>query len=304
MTTIPVQNVKDYLLQLQNTICHAFEKIDGRAKFMEDAWQRPQGGSGCTRALEDGDIIEKCGVNFSHVWGDALPAAASHKRPELAGSRFQAMGISVIAHPRNPYAPSVHMNLRFFIAEKSSDQPVWWFGGGFDLTPYYGFIEDCKHWHQIAKKACDRFGEDVYSQYKKMADDYFYLKHRNEARGIGGLFFDDVNRWDFATCFAFLQSVGDHFLPAYEPILSRRSQQPYGNNERHFQNYRRGRYVEFNLIYDRGTLFGLQFGGRIESILISLPPVVTWRYDWNPAAGSEEARLYEEFLVPRDWLSQ
>lgn len=299
-----IQAIKDYLLQLQEEICHALQSIEREARFVHYAWERPHGGGGGnTSVLSDGQIIEKCGVNFSHVHGEQLPPAAIHQRSELAGCPFQAMGLSIIVHPRNPYAPTSHFNLRFFTAKKSSSDPVWWFGGGFDLTPYYGFIEDCIHWHNTAKQACQPFGEDVYPLYKKWADDYFYIKHREEARGIGGIFFDDLNAWGFPTCFNFARSVGSHFLPAYLPILIQRSQHPYGQRERDFQAYRRGRYVEFNLVYDRGTLFGLQFGGRTESILISLPPEVRWRYDWRPPAQSDEARLYSDFLAPRDWVA-
>jgi len=300
--------IKNYLLSLQDKICDALEQEDGSARFVDDRWDYATSpdktGGGRTRALSDGNVIEKAGVNFSHISGPKMPAPATAHRPELAGRSFEAMGISLIVHPRNPYAPTSHANVRFFMAEKPGEDPVWWFGGGFDMTPYYGFSEDCKHWHQNAKKACDPFGEEVYPRYKKEADDYFYLKHRNEPRGIGGLFFDDLNEWEFERCFDFMKSVGDHYLPAYQPILNRRKNTPYGEKERDFQQYRRGRYVEFNLIYDRGTLFGLQSGGRTESILISLPSPVIWRYNWQPEAGSAEARLYEEFLIPKDWLEK
>lgn len=301
--SLDISLVKAYLLQLQETFCHALETIEGESKFVRDHWERAEGGSGKTHALSNGAVIEKAGVNFSHVFGTQLPAAATQKRPELAGSAFTAIGLSLIVHPRNPYAPTTHFNVRFFISEKENREPIWWFGGGFDLTPYYGFQEDCVHWHQIAKKACEPFGEDLYPRFKKGADDYFYLKHRQEPRGIGGLFFDDLQLNDFQTSFAFMQSVGDHFLPAYLPILTRRKDHIYTEKQRDFQCYRRGRYVEFNLIYDRGTLFGLQWGGRTESILISLPPLVAWHYDWHPVPGTEEARLYEEFLVPKDWVT-
>jgi coproporphyrinogen III oxidase len=300
--TVNIESVKQYLLTLQDTICQALEQADGRATFVRDAWERSQGGSGRTHALSDGTVIEKAGVNFSHVYGGQLPAAATHNRPELAGATFQALGLSIIVHPLNPYVPTVHCNVRFFVAEKEGKPPVWWFGGGFDLTPYYGFVEDCAHWHQTAKAACEPFGADVHPQYKKWADEYFYLKHRQEARGIGGLFFDDLHRWDFNTCFAFMRSIGDHFLPAYLPLVERRKATSYGKREREFQCYRRGRYVEFNLIYDRGTLFGLQWGGRVESILISLPPQVSWHYDWQPQADTTEANFVKDFLTPRDWL--
>jgi coproporphyrinogen III oxidase len=294
--------IKKYLLQLQDNLCESLQQEETVKQFKEDNWQRPQGGGGRTRALEGGEVIEKCGVNFSHVWGEPLPPSASQVRPELAGRKFQALGLSAIIHPRNPYAPTAHLNIRFFIAEKAGEPPCWWFGGGFDLTPYYGFVEDCVHWHQICKQACDPFGAEVYSNYKKRADDYFFIKHRNEPRGIGGIFFDDLNEWGFERCFEFMRRVGDRFLLAYLPILSRRKSHPYDAIERDFQLYRRGRYVEFNLLYDRGTLFGLQFGGRIESILISLPPQVVWRYDCSSDFGGLEAKLYKEFLQARDWI--
>jgi coproporphyrinogen III oxidase len=289
---IDIIPIKNYFLSLQNKICDAVEKEDGAQKFIEDNWE-----SGKTRVLSDGPVIERAGVNFSHVTGTNLPPTATAQRPELIGKHFQALGVSLVIHPRNPYVPTVHMNLRFFMAENN-----WWFGGGFDLTPYYGFAEDCKHWHQTAKAACDPFGAEVYSRYKKWCDEYFYLKHRQEPRGIGGLFFDDVNQWDFGRCFEFIKSVGDHFLTAYLPILQRRKNMSYGERERDFQNYRRGRYVEFNLVYDRGTLFGLQSGGRTESILMSLPPQVQWRYNWCPEKNSAEAELYEKFLIHREWV--
>jgi len=300
---IDINSVKQYLLQLQDAVCTAMEAEDTGATFIEDAWDRPEGGGGCTRALENGEVIERAGVNFSHVFGANLPPSASANRPELAGRSFQALGISLIIHPRNPYAPTTHANLRFFIAGKPGAEPVWWFGGGFDLTPYYGFEEDAMHWHKTAKAACDPFGEDVYPRFKKWCDEYFYLKHRNEPRGIGGLFFDDINEWGFERSFAFIRSVGDHFIEAYQPLLNRRKNTSYGEREREFQKYRRGRYVEFNLVYDRGTLFGLQSGGRTESILVSLPPEVSWRYDWQPEPGTPEAKLYSDFLRARDWLS-
>ncbi len=297
--------VKSYLLELQNAICRELEEEDGQGRFAEDAWEREGsgGGGGITRVLSGGAALEQGGVNFSHVTGDSLPAAATAHRPELAGRRFEAMGVSLVIHPHNPYAPTSHANVRFFIARKEGADPIWWFGGGFDLTPYYGFREDAIHWHTVAKQACDPFGEDVYPRYKKWCDEYFFLKHRNETRGVGGLFFDDLNEGGFESCFAFMRSVGDHYIKAYRPILARRKNTPYGERERDFQLYRRGRYVEFNLIYDRGTLFGLQSGGRTESILMSLPPLVKWRYNWRPEPGSPEARLYEEFLGARDWLS-
>lgn len=302
MTSFPLEAIRSYLLELQNTICQALEQVDGQARFHEEHWQRPQGGGGCSRVLTDGAVIEKGGVNFSHIFGENLPPAATHRRHNLTGYCFQAMGVSLVIHPRNPYAPTSHANVRFFLAKKPEEPPIWWFGGGFDLTPYYGFVEDCVHWHQTAKQACEPFGEEVYPTFKKWCDDYFYLKHRQEARGIGGLFFDDLNEGGFDRCFALTRSIGDHYLPAYVPILERRKTMPYGQRERDFQLYRRGRYVEFNLIYDRGTLFGLQSNGRTESILMSLPPQVTWLYNWHPQPGTAERELYEKFLPPRDWV--
>ena len=293
--------VKHYLLALQDAICTDLAIEDGQASFHEDAWDRQGGGGGRTRVLTDGAVLEQAGVNFSHVFGENLPASATAHRPELAGRRFQAMGVSLVIHPHNPYVPTSHANVRFFIAEKEGANPIWWFGGGFDLTPYYGFDEDCAHWHRTAKAACAPFGEDVYPRYKQWCDEYFFLRHRNEPRGIGGLFFDDLNEWGFERSFHFMQSVGDHYLKAYLPIVRRRKDTPYGERERDFQLYRRGRYVEFNLVYDRGTLFGLQSGGRTESILMSLPPLVKWRYDWHPEPGSAEERLYTDYLLPRDW---
>ncbi|WP_041521978.1 oxygen-dependent coproporphyrinogen oxidase [Gilvimarinus agarilyticus] len=293
--------VKQYLLQLQDEICAGLADIDG-GQFVEDEWVRAEGGGGRSRVLADGAVIEKGGVNFSHVHGTQMPASATAHRPELAGRSFEAMGVSLVIHPRNPYAPTSHANVRFFIAEKPGEAPVWWFGGGYDLTPYYGFVDDCQHWHQTARDACAPFGDDVYPRFKAWCDDYFYLKHRHEARGVGGLFFDDVNEAGFSESFALMQAVGNSYLPAYAPILSRRKDIPFSERERQFQLYRRGRYVEFNLVYDRGTLFGLQTGGRTESILMSLPPLVRWDYDWQPEPNSAEAQLTEEFLPPRDWL--
>ena len=301
MENVDGNAVKEYLLQLQDTICAGLEAEDGGVSFREDAWQRPQGGGGRSRVLEGGTHIEKAGVNFSHVKGDKLPPSASARRPELAGRGFEAMGLSLIVHPLNPYAPTSHANVRFFIADKEGEEPVWWFGGGFDLTPFYGFEEDAVHWHRTAKAACAPFGADIYAKYKKWCDEYFYLKHRDEPRGVGGLFFDDVNEDGFADSFAFMRSVGYSYLPAYLPILAKRKDIPYGEREREFQLYRRGRYVEFNLVYDRGTLFGLQSGGRTESILVSMPPLVRWQYDWQPEPGSAEEKLYEVFLKPREW---
>ncbi|WP_339617796.1 oxygen-dependent coproporphyrinogen oxidase [uncultured Gilvimarinus sp.] len=293
--------VKRYLLQLQETICAGLSAIDG-GQFVEDEWTRTEGGGGRSRVLVDGSVIEKGGVNFSHVHGTQMPASATAHRPELAGRSFEAMGVSLVIHPNNPYAPTSHANVRFFIAEKSGEEPVWWFGGGYDLTPYYGFVDDCQHWHQTAYDACAPFGEEIYPRFKAWCDEYFYLKHRDEARGVGGLFFDDLNAKGFTESFALMQAVGDSYLPAYAPILTRRKDTPFGERERQFQLYRRGRYVEFNLVYDRGTLFGLQTGGRTESILMSLPPLVRWEYDWQPEPHSAEARLSEDFLPPRDWL--
>jgi len=303
MTDTPdIQAVKAYLLDLQDRICEALATEDGTA-FREDAWDRPGGGGGRTRVLEGGKVIEKGGVNFSHVFGEGLPASATAQRPELAGRRFQALGVSLVIHPHNPYLPTSHANVRFFIAEKDGEEPVWWFGGGFDLTPYYGFEEDVVHWHRTAREACAPFGDQVYARYKQWCDDYFHLKHRDEPRGVGGLFFDDLNAEGFASSFAFMRSVGDHYIPAYLPIVQRRREHAYGEREKDFQRYRRGRYVEFNLVYDRGTIFGLQSGGRTESILMSLPPEVSWRYDWQPEPGTPEAELYQVFLKPRDWLA-
>ncbi|MEW5756210.1 MAG: oxygen-dependent coproporphyrinogen oxidase [Pseudomonadota bacterium] len=305
MSNPDVNAVKSYLLSLQDRICSAIEAEDGATTFMEDNWQREAsgGGGGRTRVLTDGKVFEQAGINFSHVSGGQLPASATAHRPELAGRDFEAMGVSLVIHPQNPYVPTSHANVRFFIANKPGSEPIWWFGGGFDLTPYYGNREDCKHWHQVAKAACDPFGSDVYPKYKKWCDEYFYLKHRKEPRGIGGLFFDDLNDGGFDKCFTFMKSVGDHYIEAYRPIVARRKNTPYGERERDFQLYRRGRYVEFNLVFDRGTLFGLQTGGRTESILMSLPPLVKWRYNWQPAPGTAEAELYDYYLKPRDWIN-
>jgi coproporphyrinogen III oxidase len=293
--------VERYLLGLQERICAALQAEDGEGRFREDRWRREQGGGGRTRVLTGGAVFEQAGINYSQVCGAALPASAAANRPELAGRGYRAMGVSLVIHPHNPHVPTSHANVRFFVAESPGQAPVWWFGGGFDLTPYYGFEEDARHWHGVAKKACEPFGEGVYGRYKRWCDEYFYLKHRDEPRGIGGLFFDDLIEWGFERCFAFMQSVGDHYQQAYLPIVARRRHLAFGERERDFQLYRRGRYVEFNLIYDRGTLFGLQSGGRTESILMSLPPLVKWRYNWRPEPGSEEERLYREFLRPRDW---
>ncbi|MDX5337335.1 MAG: oxygen-dependent coproporphyrinogen oxidase [Marinobacter sp.] len=296
------QAVKDYLIGLQERICQRLEAVDGGAAFIRDSWQRPEGGGGISRVISGGKVIEKGGVNFSHVMGDTMPASATAHRPQLAGAPWQAMGVSLVIHPENPHVPTSHANVRFFIATPKDAEPVYWFGGGYDLTPYYGHQEDCVHWHQTARNACAPFGDDVYPRFKQWCDDYFYLKHRQEPRGVGGLFFDDLNTGDFARDFAFMQAVGDSYIEAYEPIVRRRMTQPWGEREREFQLYRRGRYVEFNLVYDRGTLFGLQSGGRTESILMSLPPLVRWDYDRQPEPGSEEARLTDYFLTGRNWL--
>ena len=304
MTEPDIEAVRKYLLALQNSICLGVESVDGKAKFISDEWQREHhAGGGVSRVLTNGAVFEQAGINFSHVHGDTLPASATAHRPELAGRNFQAMGVSLVLHPNNPHIPTSHANVRFFIASKEGADPVWWFGGGFDLTPYYGYDEDCIHWHTVARDACEEFGDDVYPRYKKWCDDYFYLKHRNEQRGIGGLFFDDLNEGGFENCFRFMQSVGNHYMKAYLPIVQRRKNSSFTDAEKNFQLYRRGRYVEFNLVYDRGTLFGLQTGGRTESILMSLPPVVNFRYNWQPEPGTREAELYEKYIKPRDWLA-
>lgn len=307
MTSPDINIVINYLQKLQDCICQALEEADGSGCFQEDQWQRQEGGGGCSRVMVNGDVLEQGGVNFSHVTGDNLPASATAHRPELAGRSFQTVGVSLVIHPHNPYVPTSHTNVRFFIAEKEGEAPIWWFGGGFDLTPYYPFLEDVVHWHQVAKNACDPFDGDnnsgYYYRFKKWADEYFYLKHRAETRGVGGLFFDDLNEKGFEHCFDFMKSVGDHYVDAYVPIIEKRKNTPFTEHERDFQLYRRGRYVEFNLVYDRGTLFGLQTGGRTESILMSLPPLVKWRYNWQPEPDSPEADLYENYLKPRDWLS-
>jgi coproporphyrinogen III oxidase len=299
-----VEQVRTYLLELQDSICSALAEEDGTASFITDEWQRPEGGGGRSRVLSDGAVLEKAGVNFSHVKGSHLPASASASRPELAGRSFEALGVSLVIHPHNPYVPTSHANVRLFVASKPGEEPIWWFGGGYDLTPYYANKEDCVSWHQVAADACAPFGEEVYSRFKTWCDEYFYLQHRSEPRGIGGLFFDDLNAWDFETCFAFIRAVGDSYLRAYRPIVQRNKSRPYGERERQFQLYRRGRYVEFNLVFDRGTLFGLQSGGRTESILMSLPPLVRWEYDYSPAPGSPEAELTEFYLLGRDWLAE
>lgn len=302
MSDIDIQQVREYLTGLQNQITTALMAQDETLQLQEDEWQNQQGGGGRSRVMREGKVFEQVGINFSHVFGDNLPASATAHRPELAGRNFQALGDSLVVHPLNPYVPTTHMNVRFFMAEKSGADPIWWFGGGFDLTPYYGFEEDAVHWHKTAKQACEGFGDEVYAKFKKWCDDYFYLKHRQEPRGIGGLFFDDLNEWGFEKSFQFMQAIGNHFLLAYLPIVLKRKDMEYGDRQRQFQLYRRGRYVEFNLVYDRGTLFGLQSGGRTESILMSLPPLVRWQYDWKPEAGSEETQLYEKFLETKDWV--
>ncbi len=309
---MPIEQVKKYLLRLQDKICGGLETADGSGRFKEDLWQRETGGGGRTRVLEQGDVFEQAGVNFSHVFGKHLPPSATAARPELESRDFQAMGLSLVIHPQNPHIPTSHANVRFFIASKpgrhkdeipkDGDGPIWWFGGGYDLTPYYPDMEDIIHWHKTAKEACQPFGDNVYPRYKKNCDDYFFLKHRDETRGVGGLFFDDLNEWGFERSFEFMQAVGNSYLSAYLPIVERRKQKEYNDQQRAFQLYRRGRYVEFNLVYDRGTLFGLQSGGRTESILMSLPPVVNWRYNYQPEPGSAEAEL-NNYLKPRDWLA-
>lgn len=299
-----IDKVESWLRDLQDSICEYLNQLDGGQRFREDIWQRDAGagGGGCTRVLDEGAVFEQAGVNYSNVEGDALPPAATSRRPELAQRRFRAMGVSVVVHPLNPHVPTAHANVRFFVAERDGEPAVWWFGGGFDLTPYYGYEDDAVAWHRTARAACEAFGDAVYPRFKQQCDDYFVIPHRNEQRGVGGLFFDDLNEWGFERSFAFTRSVGEHFTQAYVPIIERRRDTPYGDREREFQLYRRGRYVEFNLVYDRGTLFGLQSGGRTESILMSLPPRVRWSYACDPEPGSREAELYSRFLQPRDWL--
>ncbi len=308
---IQAQQVLDYLQGLQNRIVEAVQLIDGK-NFLQDSWQRPEGGGGTSCMLEEGNIFERAGIGLSHVLGHRLPPAATAAHPEAAGRPWQAMGVSLVFHPRNPYIPTVHMNVRFFVAKASAnldakDNPdakdIWWFGGGMDLTPYYGFEEDAVHFHRTCRDALQEFDAHLYADFKQQCDDYFFLKHRNEPRGIGGIFFDDFNQLGFAQSFAMLRAVGDAFLNAYIPIVQKRKDIPYGERERDFQAYRRGRYVEFNLVFDRGTLFGLQSNGRTESILLSMPPIVKWRYDWKPAAGSAEAKLYSDFLIGKNWLN-
>ncbi len=300
-SALNTQAVLTYLQSLQTKIIGALELVDGK-NFMQDSWQRPEGGGGNSCILEDGHVFERAGVGFSHVLGNKLPPAATIAHPEAAGRSWEAMGVSLVLHPRNPYVPTVHMNVRFFVAEKENETPIWWFGGGMDLTPYYGFEEDCEHFHRTNKTALDGFNPTYYPKFKKQCDEYFYLKHRKEPRGIGGIFFDDFNELGFEQSFALQRAVGDSFLQSYLPILQRRKDKPYTERERDFQAYRRGRYVEFNLVFDRGTLFGLQSNGRTESILMSMPPIVKWRYDWKPENGSAEAKLYTGFLIDKNWL--
>ncbi|KFZ30891.1 coproporphyrinogen III oxidase [Pseudidiomarina salinarum] len=299
-----LEQVNTYLTDLQDRICTALAEADGGRSFEEESWQREGGGGGRSRILRDGKVLEQGGVGYSHVFGEQMPASATAHRPELAGRNFNACGVSLVMHPHNPYIPTSHANVRFFIAEKEGADPVWWFGGGFDLTPFYPFEEDVKLWHQVAADALAPFGPDLYPAFKTWCDDYFWLKHRNETRGVGGLFFDDLNDRGFDECFAIMRAVGDAYLDAYLPIVRRRKDTPYGEREREFQLYRRGRYVEFNLVWDRGTLFGLQTGGRTESILMSMPPLARWEYGYQPEPGSPEARLYRDFLRPRDWLNE
>lgn len=299
--TLDLAAIHDWFASLQARIVGELEAADGQP-FRGDSWTRPQGGGGTSRLIEEGNLFERGGVNFSHVKGDAMPASATAHRPELAGRSWEAMGVSLVLHPQNPYCPTSHMNVRFFVAQKEDAEPVWWFGGGMDLTPYYGYEEDAKHFHQVCKDALAPFGSDLHPRFKKWCDDYFYLKHRQEPRGVGGIFFDDFHALGFDQSFAMVKSVGDRFIDAYVPLLQRRKDTPYGERERDFQAYRRGRYVEFNLVFDRGTLFGLQSGGRTESILMSMPPVVKWRYDWTPEPGTPEAKLYSDFLTPKEWV--
>jgi coproporphyrinogen III oxidase len=299
-----LQSAEQRLKALQDRICAGLTAADGGTEFQEDAWVREAGGGGRTRVMSQGKVFEKGGVNFSGVTGTQLPASATAARPELAGRAFKAMGVSLVMHPDNPFVPTSHANVRVFVAEKEGEAPIWWVGGGFDLTPYYGFVEDCQHWHRVSKQACDPFGEALYPKFKKWCDDYFYLKHRDESRGVGGLFFDDFNTLSFEESLSFLEAVGQGYLDAYIPIVEKRKETPFTEDHKSFQRYRRGRYVEFNLVFDRGTLFGLQSNGRTESILMSLPPVVEWRYDWQPTPGSQEALLTDYYLQHRDWLAE
>ena len=302
VTQTQIDSVKTFLLTLQDNICDTLSLADGKGNFMQDEWDREEGGGGRSRVMRNGSVIEQGGVNFSHVFGTQMPASATAARPELAGRSFQAMGVSLVIHPNNPYVPTSHANVRFFVAQKEGEPSIWWFGGGFDLTPSYVFIEDAIHWHQISEQTCAPFGNEVYAKYKKWCDDYFYLKHRNETRGVGGLFFDDLNKWGFDKSFSFMQAVGNAYLDAYVPIVEKRKETPFSERERQFQLYRRGRYVEFNLVYDRGTLFGLQTGGRTESILMSLPPLTRWEYNYQPSPESPEGKI-QQYLRPIDWLN-
>lgn len=303
MPSVDPNAVHAYLLDLQDRICAELAAVDG-GRFHEDSWDRPDGGGGRSRVLADGAVFEQAGVNFSHVHGDRLPATASDRRPELAGRSFQALGVSLVVHPRNPYVPTSHANVRFFLAEAEGAKPVWWFGGGFDLTPFYPFDADCRHWHRVARDAVAPYGDDLYPRFKQWCDRYFYLPHRDEGRGIGGLFFDDHDEGGFGHCFGLMRAVGDAYLEAYLPIVNARRDTPYGERERRFQLYRRGRYVEFNLLFDRGTRFGIQSGGRTESILMSLPPLARWEYGWQPEPDTPEAALSRDYLRPRDWLEE
>ncbi|WP_286270768.1 oxygen-dependent coproporphyrinogen oxidase [Thalassotalea hakodatensis] len=303
MKQVNIETVISFFKQLQDDICTQLEQADGQGKFVEDAWQREEGGGGRTRVLTGGSVIEQGGVNFSLVSGNKLPPSATAHRPELAGRTWQACGVSLVIHPKNPFIPTSHANVRFFIAEKAGEEPVWWFGGGFDLTPFYPFLDDIKHWHQTAHDLCSPFGEHVYQEHKAWCDDYFYLKHRNETRGVGGLFFDDLNQWSFEQCFSYVKAVGSGFTDAYIPIMEKRKNTPFQDEHRQFQLYRRGRYVEFNLVFDRGTLFGLQSGGRTESILMSMPPLARWEYNYQPDEGSDEAML-SKYLTAREWLTE
>ncbi|VAX76946.1 Oxygen-dependent coproporphyrinogen-III oxidase [Serratia symbiotica] len=304
MSILALSEVKSFFLALQNTICIQLAQADGGASFSEDQWACAEGGGGCSRVLASGNVFEKAGVNFSHIFGATLPASATTHRPELIGRTFQALGVSLVVHPLNPYIPTSHANVRFFIAEKPGEDAVWWFGGGFDLTPFYGFKEDVVHWHRTAQRLCSPFGNDLYAKYKKWCDDYFFIKHRNEPRGIGGLFYDDLNTPNFNHCFAFTRQVGEGFLDAYLPIIEKRKPLRWGRRERQFQLYRRSRYVEFNLVWDRGTLFGLQTGGCAESILMSMPPLVRWEYHYQPQENSHEAALCRDFLPVRNWVME
>ena len=303
LNSVDTNAVKEFLLQLQSEICTGLEAVDSKARVITDKWDREADGSGISRVISDGSVFEKGGVNFSHVYGKSMPAAATATRPELAGRAFQAMGISLVIHPLNPFVPTSHANFRLFVAEKGNAESVWWFGGGYDMTPYYGFEQDCVHWHQQAKLACDDFGAQYYPRFKQQCDDYFYLKHRQECRGVGGLFYDDFNELGFDRCFEFVRSMAASYLKAYLPIVLRTKDMEFSPSNKEFQEYRRGRYAEFNLVYDRGTLFGLQSGvGRIESILMSLPPVVRWTYNWQAEAGSAEEKLTDYYLQPKDWV--